>query len=84
MKDITIVRIDNPENYTHVREYGILQQLMQETAVINFDSNMGGMCTNIKHSDYHVVPSYMWEVYDGEAIIPCCGGYIRTGLKIWR
>lgn len=84
MKDIVIVEIDNPEKYTHVRNYGILQQSMEETAVICFDSNMGGMCTNIKHGDYHIIPRYMWEVIDGEAIIPCCGGYIKTGLRIWR
>ena len=83
MNEIKIVEIHNPEKYNKFcKKYGILVQSMQETAVINMDSNMGGMAINIKHGDYHVVPAYMWEVYDGEAIIPCCGGYIKTGLRI--
>ena len=83
MKNIVIVKIDNPEKYMYVKNYGILQQTMEETAVINFHSNMGGICTNISHGDYHIVPRYLWEVIDGEVVILCRDEYINNGLKIW-
>ena len=84
MAEVTIVEIINPKRYNLHQSYGILVQQMNETSVVNFDSNMGGMCINIKNSDYRIVPPYMWEVFEGKAIIPCCGGYINTGLKIWN
>jgi hypothetical protein len=84
MKEVTIVKIHNPEDYfPFCRAYGILMHSMTETAVINIDSNMGGMTINIKHGDYHVIPSDMWELLDGKVIIPYYGGYIETSLKIW-
>lgn len=85
MNGITIVEIHNPEkHHPYCNKYGILVRSMQETAVINMDSNMGGMAINVKHGDYHVVPAYMWELLGNEVIIPCCGGHISTGLKVWQ
>jgi len=82
--EITIVEIHNPERYKpFCKGYGILVKSMDETAVINMESNLSGLDINIPHGDYHVVPKYMWEVLDNEVVIPCCGGHIPTGLKIW-
>lgn len=55
---------------------------MEKTAVINWNGNTGGICTNVNHGDYNVMPDYLWDIIDGEIILPRCGGYIRTGLKI--
>ena len=85
MKEITIVKISNPEKYKpYGQTYGILEDILDQTAIINWCSNMGGVCTNVAHEDYSIVPAYRWDVVDGEVIIPCYGGYIRTGLKVWR
>lgn len=85
MKDITIVRIKNLEQYApYAKKYGILQQVLPMTAVVNFDSNMGGVCINIAHEDYALVPTYAWELINGEVVISgFCGG-THTGLKIWK
>lgn len=42
------------------------------------------MATNISHADYSILPEYLWDIVEGEVVIPRCGGYIRTGLKIWK
>ena len=57
-------------------------KLLPETAVVNMDSDSTGICVNISHGDYHIVPPYMWDVLDGEVILPRYGGYISTKLKI--
>lgn len=82
---VTIVKILNSEKYKPFsKSYGILYDILEETAVINWDSNRGGMATNVSHTDYSILPEYLWNVVDGEVVIPRCGGYIRTGLKIWE
>lgn len=61
-----------------------LQQVMGETAVINLNSNRGGIAVNIVHGDYVVLPSDYWDIFQGEVLIT---GYERcfpTGLKIWK
>ena len=84
MENLTIVKIRHPEKYKSLHQtYGILVQSMENTAVINFDSNKGGMCVNIAHEDYGVVSPNYWDILYGEVIIECSGGYIPTGLKIW-
>ena len=84
MSNLTIVKIRHPEKYKCLRQnYGILVKSMEDTAIINFDSNMGGMCINIAHGDYGVVSPDYWDILNGEVIITGYGGYIRTGLKIW-
>lgn len=85
MSNITIVRLKHPEKYkTYDKSYGILQQRMAEISVINLNSNMGGITINVANSDFTVVPPYMWETLPNcEVIIPCCGGYIPTGLVIY-
>lgn len=81
---ITIVKIKNPEIYGCER-YGILQQKMEETSIINFDSNMGGLCVNIKNEDFYNISSYMWSVIRGRVIIHCNDGtnYL-TNLRLWE
>ena len=87
MENLTIVKIRNPQNYEMLKNkkvvYGILISSMENTAVINFDSNKGGLAINISHSDYGVVSPDYWDILDGEVIITCYGGYIPTGLKVW-
>ena len=84
MRNLTIVKIRHPEKYKNLHQnYGILVKSMEDTAIINFDSNMGGMCINIAHEDYGVVSPDYWDVLDREVIITGYGGYIKTGLKIW-
>ena len=84
MSNLTIVKIRHPEKYKFLRQnYGILVKSMEDTAIINFDSNMGGMAINIAHEDYGVVSPDYWDVLNGEVIITGCGGYIKTGLKVW-
>lgn len=85
MENLTIVKIRHPEKYKSLHQtYGILIQAMENTAVVNFDSNKGGMAINIAHEDYGIVSPNYWDILDGEVIIECSGGYIPTGLKIWR
>jgi len=81
-----IVRINNMENYTSVnKKYGILVRSMKETAIINFDSNMGGIAVNIAHGDYSILPSDMYEIRDGKVFVYDYEehGYIDAGLMIW-
>lgn len=85
MENITVVKIRCPEKYKLLHQtYGLLVQSMEETAVINFDSNKGGMAINIAHGDYGVVSPDYWDIYNGQVVITCYGGYIPTGLKIWQ
>lgn len=85
MENITIVKILNPERYKSLNQiYGILVCPMEETAVINFDSNKGGLCINVAHGDYGVISPCYWDVIDGKVVVRACGGYIHTGLKIWE
>lgn len=85
MKNITIVKIRNPEKYRLSNQvYGILEYPMRDTAVVNFSGNYGGLCINIAHEDYGIVSPNYWDVYDGMVVITCSGGYIPTGLKIWN
>lgn len=84
MSNLTIVKIRHPEKYKFLHQnYGILVKSMEDTAIINFYSNMGGMAINIAHEDYGVVSPDYWDVLNGEVIITGCGGYIKTGLKVW-
>lgn len=85
MDKVIIVKIFNTEKYNpYVKQYGILQDVLGETAVINFDSNRGGMCTNVSHGDYKILPDYLWNIIDGEVIVLCGDVHICTGLKIWE
>lgn len=84
MSNIMVVQVYNPEKYKPFGQtYGLLIQSMDETAVINWNSNMGGICTNVSHGDYGIVSPDRWDIYNNEVVIICCGGYIRTGLKVW-
>lgn len=85
MNKVTIVKIFDSEKYKpYGKIYGILQDKLEKTAIINWNSNVGGICTNVDHKDYSILPDYLWDIIDGEVVLPCCGGYIRTGLKIWK
>ena len=79
----TIVRIKNPEMYK-VKEYGILQQKMNETSVINFNSNMCGLCVNIVHSDYEIISPQNCKLVNGKIIVYRNGVEINTGLELWE
>lgn len=83
MNNITVVKIYKPERYRlkNNQQYGILVQPMQDTALINFRGNCGGLCINIAHSDYGVVSPDYWKICNGEVIINGC---IPTGLRIWN
>jgi hypothetical protein len=87
MENLTLVKIRNPQNYQMLKNkgtvYGILVSSREHSAIINFDSNMGGLAINISHCDYGVVSPNYWDILDGEIVITCCGGYIPTGLKVW-
>lgn len=83
MRDIIIVKINNPEKYgPFAKKYGILQDVLENTVVVNWNSNMSGICTNVSHGDYAIVPNYMWELIDGEVIINSNINPVNTGLKI--
>ena len=83
MRKWAVVKIYDPEKYKpFAKRYGILVDSLHETAVINWDGNGGGICTNVKHGDYGVLSPDYWDVLDGEVIITPYGGYIRTGLYI--
>lgn len=84
MEKVMIVKIRNPEKYRLHQTYGILQQVMGETAVINLDSNKGGMAVNIAHGDYVVMPSDYWAVFQGQVCITGYGDCFPTGLTVWR
>lgn len=85
MNNITVVRIYNPEKYgLKNQEYGILVDSMQNTALVNFSGNCGGLCISIAHSDYGIVSPSYWDIYDGELVITCSGGFIPTKLRIWN
>lgn len=87
MEEIIIVKIINREKYNNnifVKEYGVLQQKMNETAIINFDGNMGGICVNIAHDDYVIVSSHEWKTIDGRVIVSEHDKCIDTDLRIWR
>lgn len=82
MENITIVKIREPEKYGLSHQiYGILVQSMDETAVVNFNSNRGGMTINIAHGDYDIISPDCWATCNGQVII---NGVYVTGLKIWR
>lgn len=86
MDKIVIIEILDIEKYKYnpfVKKYGILQDTLYETAVINWESNRGGICTNISHKDYKILPDFMWDIVNGEVIVLCCDVHICTGLKIW-
>lgn len=81
MNNIKVVRIYNPEKYKpFAKEYGILVDSLQETAVINWNGNRGGICTNVEHKDYYLVSPCSWDICDGEIMI---NGYVPTGLEVW-
>lgn len=85
MNNITVVKIFNPEKYKLSNQvYGILVDSMRDTAVVNFSGNCGGLCINIAHGDYGIVSPNYWDIYDGEVVITCSGGYIPTRLRIWN
>ena len=83
-----IVKITNLEDYKNIKKkYGILMQSMTETAIINFDSNMGGLAVNVKHGDYSILPSNMYKVENGKVFVydydHVPHGFIDAGLTIW-
>lgn len=85
MSKVIIVKVLNPEKYKpYGKSYGVLQATLEEIAIINWNGNAGGICTNVYHGDYNVLPDYLWDIVDGEIILSRCGGYIRTGLKIYK
>lgn len=79
MDKVVIVKILDTKKYNpYVKPYGILQDVLDKSAVINFSSNRGGLCINVSHGDYEILPEYLWDIIDGEVIIR----YVRTGLNI--
>lgn len=87
MDKIVIIELLDTEKYRYnpyAKKYGILQDTLYTTAVINWDSNRDGICTNISHKDYKILPDHMWDIVDGEVIVLDCGVHIYTGLKIWE
>ena len=74
MNNITVVRIYKPEKYRLKKnqKYGILVRSMQDTALVNFSGNCGGLCINIAHGDYGTVSPIYWKIYDGEVVINGC------------
>ena len=84
MRDWKVVKLRNPLKYEpYSKQYGIMVDSLNETAVINFNSNTAGICVNVSHDDYGVVSPDYWDILDGEVVIKPYGGYIRTGLKIY-
>ena len=84
-----IVRINRMERYgSFVKKYGVLIRSMNETAVVNFDSNMDGIAINIAHEDYSVVSPSMYKVEGGRVFVYEYGekshGYVDTGLMLWE
>lgn len=84
MRKWHVVKIYEPEKYKpFAKHYGILVDSLQETAVINWNGNGGGICTNVKHEDYGIMSPDYWDIAsDGEILITPYGGYIETGLYI--
>lgn len=81
--NLIIVKIHNIERYKpFAKQYGVLQDSLESTAVINWDGNNGGICTNVAHEDYGVVSPDYWDIINGEVVINRYGGCIHTGLKI--
>ena len=82
MKYFTLVEIRNPNDYKPWgKKYGILQEELIETGVINWSGTNGtGFCTNVSRFDYKRVPSY--EIVDDEIVVYdySSGKYVWTGL----
>ena len=84
MENIIIVKIKDPDKYQpFAKRYGLLVDSMECTAGIMWDSTHSGVCTRVSHEDYTIVSPYMWEIFDHQIIIPCCGGYLNTGLRVY-
>lgn len=82
---ITIVEITRPGNYRSpgVKRFGVLLKRMTDTAIVNFHNNIGGLCVNIAHGDYRVVPVTDWVIVGGEVVVLKCDGQnYYTGLEI--
>ena len=63
-------------------------RMMTETAIINFNSNMGGIAVNVKHGDYVILSSDRYIIdKDGKVFVYDYDvkphGYVDAGLKIW-
>lgn len=79
---VTIVRIHNAHKYQYAKSYGVLQHVLDNTVIINWDGTIGGMTTNVAHGDYSIVPTNRWEVIGGEVHIVDPEGYYDTGLRV--
>ena len=85
---VKIVKIRNIEKYKNVKKkYGILMHSMVETAIINFDSNMGGEAVNVAHGDYFILPSNAYKIKNGKVFVYDYGnhshGFMDVGLTVW-
>lgn len=79
-----VVKLRNPEKYEPLaKQYGIMVDSLENTAVINFNSNASGICVNIPHDEYGIVSPDFWDIMDDEIVITPYGGHMRTGLKIY-
>jgi hypothetical protein len=79
--NIKLAKLTNKEKYKpFAKEYGIIVQSMQDTAVINFTSNSAGMGVNVSHKDYTIINPLYWYVKGGYIM---CNGGIHTGLKVY-
>lgn len=85
MDNIKVVKIRNPENYNSwVKEYGILIDSMPNSAMINFDSNKGGICVTIAHEDYYILHPCEWNISKtGRVIVHGSFEDYLTDLIIW-
>ncbi len=85
MSDIIVVRIYNTEKYKpFAKKYGVLEDSLIETAVINWDGTGCGICTNVSHRDYGIIHPNNVVIINGEILV--CYGYgdfERTGLKVY-
>lgn len=89
MGNIIVVKIKNKNKYKNLKDvendYGMIRKSMTDTAVIGFESNIGGLCVNIAHDDYDIINPGNLIVNDGKIFIIKAGsGVVDTGLKVFR
>jgi len=79
-----IVEIKNFENYgTFAKKYGIVQQIMDYTIVVNFDSKNGsGICINIAQEDVKLINQDRFMEYANIIYEKQRDKLVDTGLKV--
>lgn len=85
MRTVEIVEITNIPRYGYgCKQYGVIEQKMQNTIVVNFGGyRCGGMCINIAHGDYRLKDCLDFVVQGGKIYLKTIDGFVDTDLKYY-